>query len=129
MLKNHLKTKNWKINFSNKIELAIEWKTHEPKCRVHKMATPNHFQIINKNQFFKKKSSSPSSGKRIEPKCEVHKMATPLSNFHCSNKNLPAIVWKYFLNLNKLYYKITRKSILSFFLASKHHWRQNQPEQ
>ena len=23
-----------------KIELAIEWETHEPKCGVHKMATP-----------------------------------------------------------------------------------------
>ena len=38
------------------------------------MATPSHFQIINKNQFFKtKKSSPPSSGKRIEQsKCGVH---------------------------------------------------------
>ena len=30
-----------KINFSKnkKIELAIEWETHEPKCGVHKMVT------------------------------------------------------------------------------------------
>ena len=26
--------------FKIKIELAIEWETHEPKCGVHKMATP-----------------------------------------------------------------------------------------
>ena len=29
-----------KIHFQIKIELAIEWKTYEPKCGVHKMATP-----------------------------------------------------------------------------------------
>ena len=29
-----------KIIFQIKVELAIKWETHEPKCEVHKMATP-----------------------------------------------------------------------------------------